>query len=228
MKLVPVLDLRHGLVVHARAGDRANYRPLESRLCRGAEPLTVLAALLAFHPFRTLYVADLDAIEGRAPQTGLVAALRAAAPQVELWVDAGLRDAGDLERWDGERLGRPVLGSESLTDPALATRRADAILSLDYRAGRFLGRPELEQETGLWPDDLLLMELARVGGSEGPHLAGLRALLARAGGRHVHAAGGVRDAADLAALAALGVHGVLLASALHDGRLQPEHLAAYP
>jgi phosphoribosylformimino-5-aminoimidazole carboxamide ribotide isomerase len=35
----------------------------------------------------------------------------------------------------------------------------------------------------------------------------------------VIAAGGVRDAADLAALDAAGVPAVLVASALHDGRL---------
>ncbi|NBR98589.1 MAG: histidine biosynthesis protein, partial [Betaproteobacteria bacterium] len=32
MQIVPVLDLRDGIVVHARRGDRASYAPLRSSL----------------------------------------------------------------------------------------------------------------------------------------------------------------------------------------------------
>ncbi|MDE2121341.1 MAG: histidine biosynthesis protein, partial [Betaproteobacteria bacterium] len=39
-----------------------------------------------------------------------------------------------------------------------------------------------------------------------------------------YAAGGVRDAADLLELRELGLHGALLASALHDGRLDAAQL----
>ncbi|MDP6495530.1 MAG: nickel transporter, partial [Dehalococcoidia bacterium] len=39
MKLIPVLDLRGGLVVHAHRGNRSAYRPVETYLCRGSRPL---------------------------------------------------------------------------------------------------------------------------------------------------------------------------------------------
>ena len=42
----------------------------------------------------------------------------------------------------------------------------------------------------------------------------------------VFAGGGVRDLADLGRLRQCGVAGVLVASALHDGRLRPEQLQA--
>ena len=58
MRVVPVIDLMAGRVVHARRGDRSNYRPLESKLTRSSEPVAVVAALLALAPFDTLYVAD--------------------------------------------------------------------------------------------------------------------------------------------------------------------------
>ena len=62
-KSIPVIDLKGGVVVRARHGDRASYRPIETPLSRTSEPLDVVAGLLSLHPFRTLYVADLDAIE---------------------------------------------------------------------------------------------------------------------------------------------------------------------
>jgi phosphoribosylformimino-5-aminoimidazole carboxamide ribotide isomerase len=51
--------------------------------------------------------------------------------------------------------------------------------------------------------------------------------LQRAGGKKVIAAGGVRDARDLETLEAMGVHAALIASALHDGALDPAELARY-
>ena len=49
--VVPVIDLMGGQVVHARRGDRSNYRPLESALARSSDPLEVVRALLAAAPF---------------------------------------------------------------------------------------------------------------------------------------------------------------------------------
>jgi phosphoribosylformimino-5-aminoimidazole carboxamide ribotide isomerase len=63
------------------------------------------------------------------------------------------------------------------------------------------------------------MELARVGSEAGPELALIARLRAQRPDVAVIAAGGVRDAVDLAALDEAGVPAVLVASALHDGRL---------
>ena len=119
----------------------------------------------------------------------------------------------------------PVLGSETLRGAAeleAAGRtlgESGFVLSLDYRAGRFLGDAAVERDVALWPERVILMTLDRVGMDAGPDFAALEALVAKAGGRRVHAAGGVRHEADLAALQRIGVAGVLVASALHDGRL---------
>ena len=67
MQIVPVIDLKGALVVHARRGERGSYAPIETPLSRSAEPAAVLAGLLSVAPFRAVYVADLDAImAGRA------------------------------------------------------------------------------------------------------------------------------------------------------------------
>jgi phosphoribosylformimino-5-aminoimidazole carboxamide ribotide isomerase len=69
------------------------------------------------------------------------------------------------------------------------------------------------------------MTLARVGSGAGPDLERLAAVAAGAPGRLIYAAGGIRDAADLATLKRLGVAGALVATSLHDGRLTGRDIA---
>jgi phosphoribosylformimino-5-aminoimidazole carboxamide ribotide isomerase len=230
MKLIAVLDLMGGQVVHARRGMRNEYRPLVSRLCRSSIPLEVARALLRLHAFDGLYIADLDAIAGRESNRGHVAAIVRAFPQVELWLDAGIGDVAAYRELLAAGLGTPVLGSESMGDEtliaAIAARGDDIVLSLDSRAGRFLGPPALLDRPELWPRRVIAMNLDRVGAGAGPDFDLLRALAARRPGGEFFAAGGVRRRDDLEALDGAGVDGVLLASALHDGRLSAGDLDA--
>ena len=63
------------------------------------------------------------------------------------------------------------------------------------------------------------MTLARVGSGAGPDFDRYATIKKRAGGRAVYLAGGLRDSGDLAAVKASGAAGILVASALHDGRV---------
>jgi phosphoribosylformimino-5-aminoimidazole carboxamide ribotide isomerase len=74
---------------------------------------------------------------------------------------------------------------------------------------------------------VIVMTLAAVGGGGGPDLERLRQVIGLADGRAVYAAGGVRGRGDLLDLQTLGCAGVLVASALHDGRLGQAELAAF-
>jgi phosphoribosylformimino-5-aminoimidazole carboxamide ribotide isomerase len=213
-----------GEVVHARRGHRDAYRPIRSGLATGADPRVIAGALLALAPFRRLYVADLDAIRGQGDNDAAVAALAAAHPDVELLVDRGAIRSGARAR-----PGTPVLGTESFSDAQALTRALNAspaVLSLDHDADGPIGPTTIHADAALWPSRVILMTLARVGAAEGPDFAHLEATQARAGHRLIYAAGGVRDAADLHALARLGAAGALVASALHDGRLTASDLAA--
>jgi len=231
MDLIPVIDLKGGLVVHARRGDRANYRPIETPLSPTAQPLDVARGLIALHPFGRLYIADLDAIAGQGDNIASVRAIKAAFPALELWVDRGIAGADDARIWRELGLGPVVLGSESAPDmatlrQALVAGGDDAVLSLDFRDEDFQGPTAILADAAWWPGRVVAMTLARVGSGAGPDMERLGAIKARAGARAVYAAGGVRDASDLAALGRLGVAGALVATALHDGRLDPRALAA--
>ena len=65
MEIIPVIDLMHGQVVHARMGQRQHYQPIQSLLCSSSAPIDVVSALLELYPFERMYIADLDAITGQ-------------------------------------------------------------------------------------------------------------------------------------------------------------------
>jgi HisA/HisF family protein len=227
-RTIPVLDIKGGAVVRARGGDRANYRPIVTPLAEGSAPEAVLAGLLRLAPFTRIYIADLDAIERGAPQHDTVATLAAGFPSLEFWLDAGFRGpaAGLPPRC------RPVLGTETLRDLAelreavVAHGAAGCVLSLDFRGEGFLGNPAILATPGSWPTEVIAMTLHSVGGGTGPDLARLAALRSIHRGR-IHAAGGVRNAADLQRLVAMGIAGALVATALHDGHLGAADLTGF-
>ncbi len=70
------------------------------------------------------------------------------------------------------------------------------------------------------------MNLAHVGTAQGPDIGGLTSIVAKAEGRAVFAAGGVRDARDLAAIEGAGASGALVATALHTGAITQKEIAA--
>ncbi len=223
-QVVPVIDLRDGGVVHARRGDRGRYAPLRSPLCSGNDPVAVVGGLLGLHPFRVVYVADLDAIEGTGDNRPALARLRAAFPGTGFWVDAGFRSADAVRRFVASGVGDAVLGSESLSGiEPLEQLRGDAawdgvVLSLDFR-DRFVGPAELLHRTDLWPRRIIAMTLARVGSGEGPDWDRLAEIGRAKPQARLFAAGGVRGGDDLRELAARGSAGALVATALHDGRI---------
>ena len=229
MEIIPVVDLKGGVVVRARMGRRAEYRPIETPLAPTSDPVDVARGLLSVHAFATLYVADLDAIEGRGDNRLALTRLRAACPHLTLWVDNGISDQRSAEDWLDAGWGNLVLGSETQPDAALVrhfAHDARVALSLDFRGESFQGPSALLHDAGFWPQKVIAMTLARVGSGAGPDLDRLRSVRDAATGRRVYAAGGVRDAADLVTLKGLGIAGALVASCLHDGRLSGKEIAA--
>ncbi|MGQ7793435.1 HisA/HisF-related TIM barrel protein [Faunimonas sp. B44] len=223
MEIIPVIDIQAGLVVRARRGERSSYRPIDTPLSPGSDPLDVAKGLLALHPFRSLYVADLDGIERQQPSWAVLERLAAELPHLALWTDFGCSDAAAaadyLARVPG---GVLVIGTESQDDEGVLRRLRDhprVALSIDYFGDDFRGPRAILDDASLWPGRVIVMTLGRVGGGEGPDVGKLSAIAARAGARRIHAAGGIRGEDDCRRLQAAGIAGALVASALHDGAL---------
>ena len=146
---------------------------------------------------------------------------------MNLWIDSGL----DPFSYENPGLFRDrtsiILGSETGITPGQLgnyTRKSDCILSLDYAGNHFLGDMELLEDPALLPQRIIIMSLQRVGSDSGPDLERINSLSEKLRGKQLYAAGGVRNADDLRLLSAHGVHGALIASALHNKTLTSKHL----
>jgi phosphoribosylformimino-5-aminoimidazole carboxamide ribotide isomerase len=233
VQVLPVIDLLRGQVVRGVRGERQAYRPIVSRLADGCAPRDIARGLRRVAPpppgrAAVLYVADLDAIQGGAPQVAVLQQLLDDQPDACLWLDAGFAGPASVRALRAAigpaaaRL-RPVYGSESLAGAAVLDEIGSdpqAILSLDSRLERPLDPSGSWQRPQAWPRTVIVMTLDRVGAASGPDLAAFARLRALAPDRVWIGAGGVRDAADLRAAAAAGAAGWLVASALHDGTLE--------
>src|SRR5687768_13058331 len=88
MQIVPVIDLKRGLVVRGIGGRRDEYRPVVSSLVGSPEPGGVAQALVSQFAPNEIYVADLDAIETGEPDIAAWRAISGEGPR--LWIDAGV------------------------------------------------------------------------------------------------------------------------------------------
>ncbi|MBW3541004.1 MAG: hisA/hisF family protein [Planctomycetes bacterium] len=241
MRVLPVLDLMQGVVVRGVAGRRETYRPIESRVAASSEPLDVAWALRETFGFRELYVADLDAIVDDRPNLTAVRAL--AAEGFEVWVDAGVRDAARARAVLDAGAARAVAGLETLPGPRVLRELFETldagrlVFSLDLNNGRPLAVSAEWQESeplaiaeeaiAAGARQMIVLDLAAVGTGGGvPTLELCRQFRRRFPDLSLVTGGGVRGVGDLVAAAEAGVDGLLVASALHDGRLTPADLAA--
>jgi phosphoribosylformimino-5-aminoimidazole carboxamide ribotide isomerase len=211
MRVIGVIDLKDGVAVHAVRGERQRYRPVRSGLVEGADPVAVARALRDRLGLRELYVADLDSI-------------------------AGGRGHDDVLRVLSLGAARAIVGTETLADAAaFAELPLDRlVLSLDMRGGRVLARDSelatlgpgeaLARLTRAGLREAIVLDLARVGSGEGPDVELVRELHGRFPQLALLAGGGVRDAADLRALAQAGAAGALVATALHSGAIGRDDL----
>ena len=233
MRVLPVLDVMGGHVVRGVGGRRQEYRRIRSRLTASSQPLDVAQAFRDQLGLEEIYLADLDAIAGKQPAWSIFAGLHAQGSR--LWVDAGVRSLTRACQLTEAGIDSLVVGLETVQGPAELAEIVRAlgdrvVFSLDLREGKPLG------ERRVWEGDdalliaseairlgvrrLLVLDLARVGLGAGVGTSELCARLsAAAPDVEISAGGGVRDRADLEALRSCGVRCVLVASALHDGRL---------
>jgi phosphoribosylformimino-5-aminoimidazole carboxamide ribotide isomerase len=246
MRIIPVLDVMNGEVVRGVGGRRSEYLPIVSRLTTSTDPVDVARALVeTFHP-RDLYLADLDALRG-APRN-LNAYRGILALGARLWVDAGIADV-DEARVVADAGCDVVVGLETVPTPEMLAAIVAAIgserviFSLDLKDGVPLrdswdrsptlsgqvrtpvptAREIAARAIACGVHRLIVLDLARVGGGAG---TGTDELCRQIASDHpeieVIAGGGVAGPKDLTRLQACGVQGVLVASALHDGRISSE------
>ncbi len=236
MKVIPVIDILNGVVVHAVEGKRSEYQPLKSKLCTSAEPGAV-GLTLKNCGFTDLYVADLDAITCKGNNNRILQRMGQAG--LKLMVDAGTSDLPNARCLLNLGVAKVVIGTETLThlkflEEAVTELGSEKIVvSLDLKAGRVLSKSakaaamtplSLAQELQrLGASEIVVLDLARVGSGLGPDFALLHNLTGALKVRLL-VGGGSRDIQDLQKLKNIGVYGVLIATALHSGKVSAELL----
>lgn len=240
MQLVPVIDLMNGIAVHARRGERGAYQPVVSILTPdAADPVALARAYRNKLGMGAIYLADLDAILHDQPNWQIYDAL--VRNGFQLMLDAGTRTAQRAVSLVEAGVDTVILGLETLRSPAHLKdivsdshlNRDRFMLSIDSRNARLLfpethdwpeglsieGLVELALDSGV--SSFLMLDLARVGSGEGP--GGEERVLELK--RQFPAArfwlgGGVQGKADLDRLEILPIEGVMVATALHEGRIK--------
>jgi len=243
MQIIPVIDIRNGIAVRAVAGDRGRYRPLETRLTGSSEPAVVLKALQSEFGCSVCYVADLDGIEGRNVNRCTLAEMTRTG--IRLLVDAGSKSTEEAEQLLDLGVAQVIVASESLPEiDCLASLlqvcgTQSIVFSVDLKHGI------LRSADPLWKDhnpldlvsavaghgvtQIIILDLAAVGTGSGiPVLKLCRDVKQQWPELTVISGGGVSSPACLEAARQAGLDGLLIASALHDGRLKAEDVLYIP
>lgn len=242
MELIPAIDLKGGRVVRLLKGD------FDAETRYELTPDDLYDRYVACGA-RRLHVVDLDgARDGAQPNLAIVRGL-AARGRLAVQSGGGLRSDAALTALFDAGAVRAVVGSVAVTAPDLvngwfARFGADRlVLALDVRLDAD-GVPRVathgwREQTALdlWSAveryraaglaHVLCTDVSRDGALAGPNLDLYREALRRFPGIAWQASGGVRDAADLHALAGIGVAATVSGKALIEGRMTTEELQPF-
>jgi phosphoribosylformimino-5-aminoimidazole carboxamide ribotide isomerase len=237
LKVIPVIDVLNGKVVHAVKGIRKEYQPLQSILTKSVQPSEVAKAFRNLG-FSDLYVADLDAIvdcsanfkalKNIADETGL-----------KLMVDAGVTGIERARKLLDSGVSKLIVGTETLqsknfvADAVRLFGSEHVVVSLDLKGDKILVKLGFDGCTDpicllqdfkkMGVSQVIVLDLLRVGSGEGVNVEFLKNVIEDVG-VDVYVGGGVRDIGDLVELKKLGASGALVASALHTGKITIERL----
>src|SRR5882762_2428366 len=242
MQLIPAIDVRAGRCVRLYQGDFA------AETCYPPDPAQLLRRYQALGA-RWLHVVDLDGARDGARANGAVIAGLASLGTLHLQVGGGVRSSQAIRELLDAGVARVVIGSAALERPDevatwLGRFGAERLcLAFDVRAGTgAAARVHTQgwtQDSGvsLWAAidryapgsvrHILCTDIGRDGALTGPNLDLYRTAIARFPDLAWQASGGVRDAADLAELALIGVAAAVSGRALLEQRISDEELRPF-
>ncbi len=249
MRIIPVLDVLDRQVVRGIAGQRESYQPIQSQLTSDSDVDSIAQAFRNVFGLTEFYVADLDGIERGAPNFESLQTLQQS--QTNLWLDAGTNSVASLQQLAQHiplsSLHRIIVGLEGCPNLSVLESIQSMVspeqlaFSLDLKQGAPL-LPEhasevwskataweiAQQVLELGVVSLIVLDLAAVGMGSGTPTQSLCSTIRDSYPElELITGGGIRGVQDLQQLDAVGCDGVLIASALHDGRLTVKDLDPY-
>jgi phosphoribosylformimino-5-aminoimidazole carboxamide ribotide isomerase len=222
MQIIPVLDLYKGEVVHAAGGNRKTYRAIDSKICASTAPTEVINAFLNLYDFKSIYLADLNALEHQHDNAKLIELIAIKYPDLEIWLDTGTKYVEHYLQLRKYPKLRMILSSESLSSSSIFISLLNSyphhqfLLSLDYKADKLLGSQEILKLKQQWPRDVIVLNLSKVGINQGYSFPTDLDQQELVSGFNTYYGGGIRDVKDVRKLSALGYTGALISTALHN------------
>lgn len=239
MRVIPVMDLLNGVVVHAKKGERENYKPVESVLTTSKDPLIIGEIFRNLFGFKELYVADLDAIQSSWSLNNFSVLEKLSSLDLDLMVDCGIDSLEKAEATLDLGVNKVVIGTETLAslnqfkDIVEGVGEEKVVLSLDFKEGKLLGEVSkevgedtlklLEKVSKIGAKEIIILELAKVGTGGGIPEKIVKKVL-KATNLPIIIGGGVKGMVDVKKARELGAEGVLIATALHTGKITPKDL----
>ena len=221
MLIIPVIDLKDGLVVSALQGQRDSYQPIQSKLCASSFIDDVLNGFTSVYPFKTIYIADLNSISNSGTNKSLIDKIISENQHIEFWIDNGTKIENLLDFYPANY--KPVIGSENQNGRSLSAIKTTHILSLDFFPKQgYKGPKELIENSALWPQNIIIMTLSRVGNNKGADIEKLKSYRKKFPEKNFIAAGGIQNESDLTKLEKIDISQTLIASAIHSGKLTSE------
>jgi phosphoribosylformimino-5-aminoimidazole carboxamide ribotide isomerase len=234
MRVIPAIDVRQGRCVRLWQGDYAketvyDNQPLE--IAKGFQDLG----------FTSLHVVDLDGARSGDQVNAEIVRQITCGTGLSIQLGGGIRNSETIRYWLQAGVDRCVLGSMAVEDPDQVRSctgefgAARIVLALDVRIAED-GLPWLSTHgwtrsanVTLWQcldgfipgglTQILCTDISRDGAMSGPNLDLYREIVQRYPALILQASGGVRHAADLAALRDAGVQAAITGRALLEGRI---------
>jgi len=238
VRIIGVIDLKNGQAVHARGGRRDEYAEVSEAAGTpiNGDAIKLAGVYLDVFGLTDVYVADLDAIASAAPNDDVVRRICELGGHV--LVDDGVATLDEARRVAAAGADGVIVGLETLASFDILRdicRVYPITFSLDLRDGIPMhgnGLPDASPEdfarqaVDAGANAIIVLDVARVGGTAGPDTEMLRRIRRVVTGAALLVGGGVRSLDDLRQLSRIGCDGALIATALHDGRLTAADVAA--
>ncbi|WP_459556120.1 HisA/HisF-related TIM barrel protein [Lacunimicrobium album] len=230
MQIIPVIDIKAGSVVHAIAGQRERYRPIESQLFEGSDPRDFADGFLRLG-YSRLYVADLDGIVNGQPNVAILHDLKTM--PINLLVDVGIRSTSHLHQVLNQVPPWPdtwtmIVASETLEQLSdlneIVKIGIPICFSIDLHYGELKLADDcsdisnlIEQVIEADIKEVIILDTAAVGTKTGTVTIDLcKQIKQRFANLSILTGGGIRGVSDLQLLENSGIDAALIATALHN------------
>ena len=241
MNIIPAIDLQDGKCVRLFKGDFDRVTPYSD------DPLGVASAYESL-AVNDLHIVDLDGARSGTQANANVVREICSEARLKVQLGGGIRDHNTVRFWLEHGVTRCVIGSLALTEPEVIYEIVNehgpdrVVLALDvgfedhtpvvvtHGWARSSGESLwdcIERFVEVGAIHILCTDISRDGAMIGPNLDLYETLIHRFPALTIQASGGIRDIADIQALAERGVPAAITGKALLEGAIQASEVESF-